>query len=52
MIAITRISVSAAPHIRSVGIGFAPAPIDVWSYIMPGNVPMNPVKTSKLMACE
>ena len=32
-------------------LGFAPAPAEVWSYIMPGSDPMNPWNMSKLMAC-
>ncbi len=44
--------VSAAPHSRSVGTGLAPAPAEVWSYIMPGSEPMKPLNMSKLMACE
>src|SRR5262249_34006843 len=50
--AIIRIRVNAAPHNRSVGTGFPPAPADVWSYIIPGSVPIKPRKTSRLIACE
>ena len=50
--AISRISVSAAPHSRSVGTGLAPAPAEVWSNIMPGSDPMKPLNMSKFIACE
>ena len=47
--AISSTNVSAAPHSRSVGIGLAPAPAEIWSYIMPGSDAMNPANMSKLI---
>ena len=50
--ATSRIRVSAAPHIRSVGTGFgARRLLEIWSYIMPGSEPMNPLNRLKLIDC-
>ena len=48
--AISTMRVNAAPQSRSVGTGLAPAPAEVWSYIMPGSDPMNPLNMSKFIA--